>query len=367
MHSTVELRRTPLYSLQKKMGARLVDFHGWELPIQFTSILTEHQAVRSHCGLFDVSHMGQVSVQGPQSLDFLQEINSNDIRLAVPGKAVYSHILNERGGVVDDVIVGCLAPQRYMVVVNASTTDKDVAWFKRNTGRFDVQVEDRSADYCMLAVQGPQAAKVLAQLVAAAPALPHFGVVETELFGHSSIIGRTGYTGEDGFEIITSTQIASRLWDDLLAKGHSYGILPCGLGARDTLRLEAGYLLYGQDLDDEHTPLEANYAWVVKFDKGDFIGKKALAAQKSSGIRRKLTGIRLLQSGVPRAGSAVYWKREKIGELCSATFSPTLQKGIGTGYFSPVDIPIGEKVEIHIRGSRIPAEIAQVPFYKRQK
>lgn len=367
MHSTLELRRTPLYSLQKNLGARLVDFHGWELPIQFTSIIKEHQAVRTHCGLFDVSHMGQVLVNGPGALKFLQGVNSNDIRLAAPGKAVYSHLLNERGGVVDDVIVGCLAPERYLVVVNAATTEKDMAWFACHADTFDVRIEDKSDHYAMLAIQGPQAPAVLAQLTAAVSSLPRFGVLEIQLFGQSCVIQRTGYTGEDGFEIIAPTPIASRLWEDLLSKGRSYGILPCGLGARDTLRLEAGYLLYGQDVDDDHTPLEADCAWVVKFDKVDFIGREALQAQKRAGIRQKLTGLQLVEGGVPRPGAAVYYKGEKIGDLCSATFSPTLQTGIGMGYLVRTDLTPGEKVDVEIHGRRTAAEIAAVPFYKHPK
>lgn len=367
MHSTVELRRTPLNSAQRALGARLVDFHGWELPIQFSSILKEHLAVRSHCGLFDVSHMGQVFVSGRQALDFLQKVNSNDIGKAVPGKAVYSHLPNEQGGVVDDVIVGCLAPERYLVVVNAATTDKDFAWFQKQAEDFDVQLENRSDEYAMVALQGPNAAIVMRAFAALADELPRFGVLETELFGQRCVIQRTGYTGEDGFEVVAPAEIASRVWDDLLAKGHSYGILPCGLGARDTLRLEAGYLLYGQDLDDDHSPLEANYGWVVKFDKGDFIGKQALVQQKQKGLRRKLTGVALSEKGVPRAGAPVLLRGESIGQLCSATFSPTLQKGIGVGYLSRPDLGFGEKLEVEIHGRRVAAEVLPVPFYKRQE
>ena len=367
MHSTAELRRTPLNAAQRALGARLVDFHGWELPIQFSSILKEHQAVRAHCGLFDVSHMGQVFVSGPQALEFLQRVNSNDVRKATPGKAVYSHLPNERGGIVDDVIVGCLAPERYLVVVNAATAEKDFAWFQKQAEEFDVRLENRSDEFAMVALQGPSAASVMRAFCAAAEGLPRFGVLETQLFGQPCVIQRTGYTGEDGFEVVAPAEIASRVWDDLLAKGNSYGILPCGLGARDTLRLEAGYLLYGQDIDDDHTPLEANYGWVVKFEKGDFIGKAALLKQKQAGLRRKLTGVCMVEKGIPRAGAPVFLHGDKLGELCSATFSPTLQKGIGVGYLSRSDLPIGEKIEIEIHGRRVAAEVSAVPFYRRQE
>ncbi|MBI4425237.1 MAG: glycine cleavage system aminomethyltransferase GcvT [Elusimicrobia bacterium] len=363
--SATDLRRTVLHQAQKGDGARFVDFHGWELPIQFTSILREHQAVRTACGLFDVSHMGQVFVQGPQSLAFLQRVNANDVARAKPGKAVYSHLLNERGGLVDDVIVSCLAPERYLVVVNAATVAKDFAWLSGHAAGFDVKLEDRSDAYAMLAFQGPSAARVMAQVAAPAAGLPRFGALETELYGQRVIVTRTGYTGEDGFELIIPNEVAVRAWQDLLTLGRSYGVAACGLGARDTLRLEAGLLLYGQDVDDDHTPLEAGYAWVVKFDKGDFIGKDALLRQKREGLTRRLTGVRLLEKGVPRPGAVVVADAKPLGRLISATYSPTLQVGIGVGYLDDPALAPGRRVAVELHGRRVQAEICAVPFYKR--
>jgi aminomethyltransferase len=367
MTATAELRRTALYSNHKALGARLVDFHGWELPIQYESILKEHQAVRTLCGLFDVSHMGQVWVTGKDALNFLQKVNANDISKIKPGKAIYSHLPNEKGGVVDDVIVSCLAPDRYLVVVNAATADKDFAWFQKQAKGMKVELKNDSDRYGMIAVQGPRAAELVAAEYPFAAQLPRFGACELKIFDQESVITRTGYTGEDGFEFIVPNEMISRLWDNLLLKGRSLGAVPCGLGARDTLRLEAGYLLYGQDLDDEHSTLEANYGWVLKIDKGDFIGKAALQDQLKHGIKRRLTGLRLTERGVPRPGCAVYLEGEKIGTLCSATFSPTLQAGIGVGYFDRPDLKPGAPVEVELHGRRTPAVIAPVPFYRQEK
>ena len=342
-----------------------MDFHGWELPVQFSSILREHQAVRGACGVFDVSHMGQVFVEGRQALELLQRVNANDVARAAPGKAVYSHLLNERGGVVDDVIVSCLAPERYLVVVNAATADKDFAWLQRHAAGLDVRLRNRSDDFAMLALQGPAAARVMSELAPAAAALPRFGALETELYGQSAVVTRTGYTGEDGFELIVLNEVAVRAWQDLLTFGRSFGIAPCGLGARDTLRLEAGLLLYGQDIDDEHTPLEAGYGWVVKLEKGDFIGREALLRQKREGLKRRLTGVKLLERGVPRPGAAVQGEARPLGTLASATYSPTLEVGIGVGYLDDPALAAGRRLTIELHGRRVPAEVCPVPFYRR--
>ncbi len=362
---STELRRTALQGVQRPLGAKWVDFHGWELPIQFSSILQEHKAVRAACGLFDVSHMGQIFVEGPKALDFLQKVNANDISKIAPGKAIYSHLLNPKGGVVDDVIISCLAPARYLVVVNAATTDKDAAWFKENLPAAGVSLGNRSDELSMMALQGPAAARVMEAFAPEAVRLPRFGAMEAQLFGQPCVITRTGYTGEDGFEIIAPNEIGSRIWQDLLAVGGSFGILPCGLGARDTLRLEAGYLLYGQDIDDEHTPLEANYGLVVKFDKGEFIGRQALLQQKREGIKRKLTGVELTEAGVPRPGAVVSAEGKALGKLLSATYSPTLQKGIGVGYLDDPGLPAGRAVSVSLHGRQAAGAVAAVPFYKR--
>jgi len=364
MTTTTAPRRTALYESHKLLGGKIVDFHGWELPVQFESILREHEATRTLCGLFDVSHMGQVFATGPDALAFLQKVNANDISKIGPGKAIYSHLPNERGGVVDDVIVSCLAKGRYLVVVNAATADKDFAWFEKNARGLKVELENKSDFYGMVAVQGPNAVEVVKLIEPKALALPRFGAMEFVFHDHPSFITRTGYTGEDGFEFIVPNEIVVRLWEDLLAQGRSFGARPCGLGARDTLRLEAGYLLYGQDIDDEHSTYEANYGWVVKLDKGEFIGKHLLVKQKKDGVNRKLIGVKLLERGVPRPGASVLFEGRETGSLCSATYSPSLACGIGVGYLDRPDLAPGARVSIVLHGREIPAEVVKVPFYQ---
>lgn len=367
MKENATLQRTALNAAQKSMGARMVDFHGWELPVQFSSILKEHEAVRRAAGLFDVSHMGQFFLKGEGALDFLQRVNSNDVSRIGPGKAIYSHLLNERGTIVDDVIVSCLGPGRYLMVVNAATREKDFGWLKGHSGSFAVTLSDRSEALGMLALQGPGAEAVAAQLVPSAVKLPRFGAAEVESFrGSHLVLTRTGYTGEDGFEFIVPNELLVGLWEELLEKGKAHGILPCGLGARDTLRLEAGYLLYGQDADEETTPLEANYGWVVKWEK-EFLAKPALLKQKREGLSRRLAGVRLKGPGVPRPGASILQNGRKIAALASATFSPTLGVGIGTGYLPVPGPQAGDSLEVELRGHVAAAEAADLPFYKREK
>ncbi|MBI4678382.1 MAG: glycine cleavage system aminomethyltransferase GcvT [Elusimicrobia bacterium] len=358
------LRRTPIYESHKRLGGKLVDFHGWELPVQYEGIIKEHLAVRERCGFFDVSHMGQVFVEGEDSRAFLEKVNTNDIGRLVPGKAVYSHLPNERGGVVDDVIVSCLGARRYLVVVNAATADKDFAWFKRQAQGMEVRLANRSDEYGMIAVQGPKAGALAAADFPAVASMKRFCALEIEVFGQRSFITTTGYTGEDGLEFIVPAGIAGRLWDDLLSKGRSSGAAPCGLGARDTLRLEAGYLLYGQDIDDDHSSLEAGYGWVVKFDKGDFLGRSVLVEQRDKGLKRKMTGVRLLEKGVPRPGCSVLAGDRRLGSLTSATYSPSLQAGIGMGYLDG-DVPVGARLSVELYGRRLEAEAVKTPFYRR--
>ena len=365
MTATAAARRTPLYQLQKDAGARFVDFHGWDLPVQFAGILKEHQAVRAACGLFDVSHMGQVWVTGRDALALVQKVNSNDAARLKPGQAMYSHMLNERGGIVDDVIVSCLGPERFFVVVNASTAEKDVAWMRRHAAGLDCRIDDQCAALGMVALQGPNAKEVVAAVCPEAPALARFGALEARLWGEDCVVTRTGYTGEDGFEVVAPNAVVPRVWQTLLARGaSSWGLLPCGLGARDTLRLEAGLLLYGNDIDEERTPYEAGYGWVVKPAKADFIGKAALAVQKSAGPARRLTGLKLLERGVPRPGCKVFSAGAEAGALCSATFSPTLGAGIGAFYAASPAPAAGSPLEVEIHGRRFPAEAAPLPFYK---
>ena len=355
------LKRTPLFDLLAQAGGRMVDFHGWEMPVQFAGILAEHQAVRTACGVFDVSHMGQVFISGRDAHRFVEQVNCNRMS-ADPGKGTYAHILREDGGILDDAITFCLEPERFLAIVNAATADKDFAWFQRQAAGFDVVLDQASARYAMLAVQGPRAPALVAEIFPAALSLPRFGIAELPWAGETAFVMRTGYTGEDGFEVAASAAATRAFWAALQARGGGYGLLPCGLGSRDTLRLEAGYLLYGADADETRTPYEAGCGWVVKPQKGDFIGRAALMKRKEAGFREKLMGVRLLERGVPRHGCGVGLGNRKLGEFTSATFAPSLGNGIGVGYLEAPAWEAGMKVEVEIHGKKVAAETVKGPF-----
>ncbi len=357
------LKRTPLFDALLQAGGRMVDFHGWEMPVQFAGILAEHQAVRAACGVFDVSHMGQVFISGQEAHRFVEHVNCNRMS-SDPGKGTYAHILAEDGGILDDAITFCLGPERFLAIVNAATADRDFAWFRKQAADFAVELDHASDRYGMLAVQGPAAPALVGELFPAALALPRFGIAELPWAGEMAFVMRTGYTGEDGFEVAASPAGTLAFWEALRAKGGPHGLVPCGLGSRDTLRLEAGYLLYGADADETRTPYEANCGWVVKLQKGDFIGREALIRRKEAGFKEKLTGVRLLARGVPRHGCAVFRDGRKVGELCSATFAPSLDAGIGVGYLAPEAWEAGTRVEVEIHGKKIAAETVRGPFRK---
>ena len=359
----LSLKRTPLFDVLAQAGGRMVDFHGWEMPVQFAGILAEHRAVRTACGVFDVSHMGQVLIAGRDAHRFVEHVNCNRMS-AEPGKGTYAHVLAEDGGILDDAITFCLGPERFLAIVNAATAADDFAWFQKQSAGFVVELDHASDRYGMLAVQGPAASALVGEIFPAALALPRFGIVELPWAGEMAFVMRTGYTGEDGFEVAASPAGTLAFWDALLAKGGRHGLAPCGLGARDTLRLEAGYLLYGADADATRTPYEANCGWVVKLQKGDFIGREALVCRKEAGFREKLTGVRLLDRGVPRHGCAVRLGDRKVGERCSATFAPSLGTGIGVGYLAPEDWEAGTRVEVEIHGKTVPAETVRGAFRK---
>ena len=361
--SGVLLKRTPMFDALAQAGGRMVDFHGWEMPVQFSGILAEHQAVRTACGVFDVSHMGQVFISGPDAHRFVEHVNCNRMS-AEPGKGTYAHILSEEGGILDDAITFCLSSKRFLAIVNAATAEKDFAWFQKQTAGFDVVLDHASDRYGMLAVQGPNAPALVGEIFPAALALPRFGIIELPFAGETVFVMRTGYTGEDGFEVAASPAGTLAFWGELTARGGRHGLMPCGLGSRDTLRLESGYLLYGEDADETRTPYEANCGWVVKMQKGDFVGREALARRKGAGFREKLTGVRLRGRGVPRHGCAVWLGDRKIGGLCSATFAPSLGCGIGVGYLEAAAWEAGTRVEVEIHGKRIEAETVRGAFRK---
>lgn len=359
--SVDSLQRTPLFQVLAAAGGRMVDFHGWEMPVQFAGILAEHRAVRTACGVFDVSHMGQIFISGRDAHRFVERVNCNRMS-GVPGKGTYAHILAEDGGILDDAITFCLAPERFLAIVNAATAAKDFAWFQRQAAGFEVALDNAGDRYGMLAVQGPNAPALVGELFPAALALPRFGVAELPFAGETAIVVRTGYTGEDGFEVAASPAATLALWDALMERGRRHGLVPCGLGSRDTLRLEAGYLLYGQDADETRTPYEANCGWVVKLQKGDFIGRAALLRRKAAGFPDMLTGVRLLDRGVPRPGAGIWLGDRKIGELTSATFAPSLGAGIGVGYLATDAEEPGTRVEVEIHGHKVAAETVRGPF-----
>jgi aminomethyltransferase len=365
---TTVLKRTPLYDEHRALGARMVEFGGWDMPVQYSSILEEHRAVRTRAGLFDVSHMGEFRVEGPGALDFLQHLVPNDVSRLAVNQALYTQLCLPDGGTIDDLIIYRLGENRYMMVVNAANIDKDFAWVKEHSGAYSVTLTNISDETVLLALQGPQAQSILQPLTPIdLTTIAYYHCTPGQVAGIDCIISRTGYTGEDGFELYTSSENAVALWRKLLAAGKEHGLLPAGLGARDTLRLEAGYCLYGHELDETTNPLEAGLGWTVKLNKGDFIGHDALAAIKAQGLKRKLMGIEMIERGVPRGGYAIFDNDRQIGALTSGAPSPALGKNIGMGYVEIADAVPGKAVQVDIRGKPTAAQIAALPFYKRPK
>jgi aminomethyltransferase len=368
--ATERLKRTPLYDEHRALGARLVEFSGWEMPVQYSGILEEHRAVRERAGIFDVSHMGEFRIEGSGALDFLQGLVPNNVTRLGDGQALYTQICDEQGGTLDDLLIYHLGENRYMAVVNAGTMESDWGWFtKQAAGRSDVTLTNISYQTGLIALQGPRALDILQPLTETdLSAIAYYHFAQGTVADASCLISRTGYTGEDGFELYCASGDVVALWRKLLEAGAPHGLLPAGLGARDTLRLEAGFCLYGHELNEQTSPLEAGLGWSVKLEKGhDFIGREALLAQKRDGLPRKLVGVELRDRGVPRAGYAILRDGAPIGELTSGTVGPTLGKAIGMGYVPPAEAKVGDEVAIEIRGKAVPAVIVALPFYKRAK
>jgi glycine cleavage system T protein (aminomethyltransferase) len=365
--STSPLKRTPLYEQHRVMGARLVEFGGWEMPVQYTSITEEHQAVRTRAGLFDVSHMGEFKIAGRDALAFLQYLVPNDVSRLRIHQALYTQLCLPNGNVIDDLLIYFLAEQHYMLVVNAANIAKDLAWVQEQAEHFnDVVVTDQSHTTALIALQGPTSLAILRELTAVnLDAIRYYHCDAGTVAGADCIISRTGYTGEDGFELYCAPVDVVHLWNELLATGKPHGLLPVGLGARDTLRLEAGYCLYGHELDEETNPLEARLGWVVKLNSGDFIGRGALVRVKEQGPRKLLVGIELLERGVPRCGYALYAQDQRIGSLTSGGPGLTVRKNIGMAYVEPAYATTGQQVYVDIRGKRVAAQVVALPFYKR--
>lgn len=359
------LARTPLFSLYKDYGAKTIDFGGWDMPVQFAGILAEHEAVRTKAGIFDVSHMGEIEVSGPQAEAALQYIVTNDVSKLVVGQALYSPMCYPDGGTVDDVLVYRLSETVYWVVVNAANIEKDFAWIRRHaTG---AAVINRSADIALLALQGPLASTVLGKLTTDdVENIAYYTFRQgIPIAGISCLVSRTGYTGEDGFELYVDAADAVPLFVALMDAGAPLGVVPAGLGARDTLRLEARLPLYGHELADDISPLEAGLGMFVKWNKGDFIGKSALQAQKESGLRRKLAGFMMDDRNIARASCEVQVEGTSVGMVTSGTMGPTVRRGIGLALIDPAYATIGQSIDISIRGKLAPATIVKTPFYKR--
>lgn len=367
-NTTTALKRTPLYDEHRALGARMVEFGGWEMPVQYSGILDEHRAVRTRAGLFDVSHMGEFKVEGAEAEKFLQYLVPNDVSRLSNQQALYSQLCLPNGGTIDDLLIYKLADNHYMLVVNAANIEKDFAWVEQQARNFDVNVTNQSDTTALLALQGPEAQAILQPLTSIdLSGIRYYHFAPGEVDGIHCIISRTGYTGEDGFELYCAPVDVAKLWRDLLAAGKERGLLPAGLGARDTLRLEAGYCLYGHELDENTNPLEAGLGWTVKLNKGDFLCRDALQQTKEQGLRKKLVGIEMVDRGVVRGGYAIYDGDRQIGTVTSGAPSPTLNKNIGMGYVDTANATPGKQVQIDIRGKRAAAQIVALPFYKRQK
>ena len=365
------LKETPLTNRHQALGARLIPFAGWLMPVQYAGIIEEHRAVRSRAGLFDLGHMGQVDVSGPDALAYLQAVTTNDVSQLAPGQAHYSLLPNEQGGVIDDIIIyRALDGDGYMIVINAANSAKDVSWLQRQREarpELDVAVKDVSDTLGMVAIQGPAAERIVQRLTDQdLSSVPYFAWTEATIAGVPLLIARTGYTGEDGFEFYPPIDRTGELWDALMAAGAEGGLVPVGLGARDTLRLEARMPLYGNELGDDISPLEAGLGWAVKLDKGDFVGRDRIAAVKADGPRRRTVGFRLEgRSGSARAGHEVQVDGRTVGIVTSGAMSPTLGENIGLALVERDVAGVGRPLQIMIRGKAVPATQVKVPFYRR--
>ena len=366
------MKHTPLIDAHRAAQAKLVDFAGWDMPIHYSGVLDEYHAVRTKAGLFDVSHMGRIEVSGPGSLAFLQYVTTNDVAKVSLGQSQYSMICTSDGGIKDDIFIYHVKPYEFLVCVNASNRDKIFSWLLDKVAHVrGCRVRDRSAELAQIAIQGPASRDILAAAgVSGIGNLKLRHCMETDAFGTPILVTRTGYTGELGYELYLPSGQASGVWHRLLELGRLQGIKPAGLGARDLLRLDMAYLLYGNDMDEQTTPLEAGAEWVISFDKGDFIGRAKLLDQRTRGLSRRLIGFELVEKGVPRHGFPIHSQHgagTKIGEVTSGNLSPLLQKGIGMGYLPPALATPGTAITIDIRGKACPAVVVKTPFYRKSK
>ncbi|MGC9941980.1 MAG: glycine cleavage system aminomethyltransferase GcvT [Verrucomicrobiota bacterium] len=372
------LKRTSLFFAHQKLGAKLIDFGGWEMPLQYTSITDEHLAVRTAAGIFDISHMGEITVSGAGAAEFLNLTLTNNIRKLAPGEGQYTLMCNERGGVIDDLYAYQLSDAVYLLIINASRVSDDVAWLQAQAAKFsgDLRLTDASHNYSAIAVQGPRVKEFIdkvisggsisAMRVSAVTELKKNQIAGFKHEGHCVFVSRTGYTGEDGFEIVGGDESIRQLWDEFLTMGLSFGLKPAGLGARDTLRTEVCYPLYGHELDEDTTPIEAGVGFFVALDKGDFNGRSVLAEQKANGVKNKCVAFKMTdKSAPPRPHYPIWVNGASVGEVVSGTQSPSLGIGIGMGYLPSNCAKPESRIEIEIRGKRFPAVIVKKPIYEK--
>ena len=362
-----DLLKTTLNETHRKMSARMVPFGGWDMPVEYSGIVAEHIAVRTQAGLFDVSHMGRFIVEGAGALELLQFITSNDVARLQTNQAQYSALMNERGGIVDDLLVHKIADEHYLLCVNAARRAVDADWISQYF-RPGVRFLNISDEFSQLALQGPRSIAILQPLTNVdLSAIRYYWFASGEVLGIGCWIARTGYTGEDGFELYVPVAASERMWCALLEAGKKEGVLPCGLGARNTLRLEAGFLLYGNDMDEQTTPLEAGLGWVTKLDKGPFLGRGVLEQQKKDGVPRRLAGFRMLDRAIARDDAPVYKDGKQVGKVTSGSYAPFLKQNIGLAYLPPELAKVGERISIQIRGTMAAAEVVPTPFYRRPR
>ena len=366
------LKKTPLNAAHRRLGGRMVDFGGWDMPVQYPAgTVEEHLRTRTHAGLFDVSHMGEIDVRGADAIAFVNRLTSNDVTKLIDGQAQYSALTTPEGTVIDDLLVYRFGQERLLLVVNAGTTEKDWDWIKSHHKEEQVELQNVSVNYCQIALQGPDALRIL-QTLTETPLeeIKYYHFREGQVDGIPAIISRTGYTGEDGFEVYSAAEKAEQLWDRMLEAGNHgtpQGVLPCGLAARNTLRLESAMALYGHEINETTTLLEANLGWICKLNKGDFIGREALAKQKEEGVRRRLVGFEMTERGIARDEQEVLINNERVGRVTSGSPAPFLKKNIGMAYVPVEFANEGQQIQIDVRGRAVSAEIVKTPFYKREK
>jgi len=364
------LKKTPLNRVHRELGGKMVDFGGWDMPVQYSGVIAEHLRTREHSGLFDVSHMGEFYVEGEDAIAFVDKLTTNDVTKLIDGQAHYSALTREDGTVVDDLLVYRFDGGKLLLVVNAGTTEKDWDWITSHKADENITLTNASADYCQIAVQGKDALSIVQKLTDTnLEEIKYYHFTVGKVDGVDAIISRTGYTGEDGFEVYANKDYAEQLWNKFLDAGNfgeENGILPCGLAARNTLRLESAMSLYGHEISDEITPLEANLDWICKLNT-EFLGRDALARQKEKGLERKLVGFEMIDKGIARDGFDVYVDDKKVGYVTSGSPAPFLKKNIGLA-FVPVELAnIGQAIKIDVRGKHLSAEIVPTPFYKRER